>query len=54
MFQRRHYEAIAKVCLTSKTYSMEYEKVVNALVDMFKEDNPNFDEKRFLERIGWQ
>lgn len=43
LFQKRHYEAIAKV-LNLDPYT-----VPAALADMFKKDNPNFDREKFLD-----
>lgn len=48
-FNRRHYEAIAKVIRETDTDYACILTVANDLADMFKEDNPNFDRKRFLK-----
>ena len=46
-FQRRHYEAIAE-CLA---YSDARDYVIYEFIQMFEEDNDNFDRGRFRERL---
>jgi len=46
-FQRRHYEAIAK-CLA---YSDARDYVIYEFIQMFEEDNDNFDRGRFRKRL---
>ena len=47
-FQRRHYEAIAEAL----AFSDAPERVVDALINVFNQDNSNFDRKRFKGRIA--
>jgi hypothetical protein len=59
MFNKRHYEAIAKVIKphsaknTVDTVSDDYfVGMVLSIVDMFESDNPDFDRVRFIEACG--
>ena len=52
-FQRRHYEAIAKVLRSEFNGGLECEFitlliVMDKLVEMFAEDNPAFDSDKFI------
>lgn len=48
LFQRRHYEAIAKIInnSTDRLY------LVNQLNRLFEADNPNYEPQRFYEACG--
>lgn len=47
-FERRHLQAIADVFkANSNEYSRGRNQVLEALIDMFKADNPRFDESKF-------
>lgn len=48
IFSAQHYNAIA-ACLSELT---EDDDVVGALIEMFQNDNPNFDEELFLKKAG--
>ncbi len=61
-FQRRHYEQIAnvfgehldRIVLSGfnryrKRDSEQIEYLINNMISMFKRDNPNFNEERFLK-----
>lgn len=54
MFQKRHYEELAKIL---HHHGIEHREIMRYLVaDMiqaFKADNPNFDEKKFIESCGF-
>jgi len=58
-FSRRHYEAIAQVLNqqytqhpTSDTRHLDtLYHTIDALVEMFEEDNPNFDYRRFWQAV---
>lgn len=54
MFQKRHYEELAKIL---HHHSIKHREIMQCLVaDMihaFKADNPNFDEKKFIESCGF-
>lgn len=61
MFTRKHYKAIAKIT-DSKTcvqilsdnpfdYLLK-NQVIDALADMFEEDNPRFDRDKFIKACG--
>lgn len=55
LFQRRHYKTIALVIGTQIPTLAEREydnKLILEFCKVFKEDNPNFDEKKFKEAIG--
>ena len=67
MFQKRHYEVIAKVLGAVKSAKLTrkingdfrydgYCHSINHTIDLFvnlaKSDNPNFDEARFRNEIG--
>ena len=47
MFQRRHYEAIARMCALELTQP----EIINAYCVLFKYDNPNFNETRFRDKV---
>ena len=46
MFQRRHYEAVAKCCASTIT-----PETLDALCEMFQRDNPQFNQQRFRDRV---
>ena len=50
MFEKRHYEAIAKL-LKERGYGKN-RALQMALADLFASDNPRFDEIRFYEACG--
>ena len=53
MFNKQHYEAIAKVIKDHNVNDTECcYYVVADIVDMFDSDNPNFDRVRFIEACG--
>ena len=51
MFQHRHYVKIAAMMAArpalAATLRTANESMINSLVEMFKRDNPRFDENRF-------
>lgn len=54
MFTKRHYEVVAK---TTRRFLLSDDPIqpvglVNLLVGIFEEDNPNFDDRQFVEACG--
>ena len=47
-FTKKHYDRIAK-CLGELNYDSSASAILDALVEMFKEDNESFDEARFRQ-----
>jgi hypothetical protein len=55
MFQQRHFEAMASMMQQNfpkhgdkiLTHEAYWQQIVGALVDVFKQSNPHFDESRF-------
>ena len=55
LFQRRHYEAIARVLkqrATHPSYADEANKYVLDFADAFARDNERFNEAQFLRACG--
>lgn len=63
MFTRRHFEAIAEIIRSNSNIvgeSNSFDKgakyggacIAQDLSDLFKEDNPQFDESRFFQACG--
>ena len=50
-FTKQHYKAIAEIL---KAHKDDPREVAASLAMMFKNDNPTFDTRRFLEAAGWQ
>ena len=52
MFTKQHYEAIAE-CLSQSitTDTIQADNIIKGLIELFKSDNPNFNEKKFLQSI---
>lgn len=48
MFTPRHYKALAKVFYDNMDCS-----IIKDLCELFKEDNPNFDERKFKIACGY-
>jgi len=46
MFEKRHYEAIARVLRENE----HRHQIREALIDLFEKDNPRFDEVKFREK----
>jgi len=58
MFSKQHYKEVAKIIKWSKTrvigtnYTLiEKEALVNGLVELFRRDNPLFNEEKFRKEI---
>lgn len=49
-FSKKHFEAIAKLMKTTTAQSKD--ETIQALVKLFKEDNPRFSAQRFLKACG--
>ena len=52
MFERRHYEAIAKTLAGGNNGDMATFHAAHDLADMFERDNPRFNRARFLAACG--
>ncbi len=54
MFTKEHYRVIASVLkeAMSKRYWEVHPFIMSTLIDRFKMDNPEFDEKQFLMACG--
>ena len=57
LFARRHYKVVAKALATVQdskglSNSVGFQRAVNELVEMFADDNPSFDEAKFLQACG--
>ena len=57
-FTTKHYKAIAKALANVQdskglSNSVGFQRAVNELVEMFANDNPRFDEARFLQACGF-
>ena len=59
MFQKRHYEFVAKLLKNKqpkREFGIEWGKwldIVLQFVEDFRDDNPNFKTTRFLEACGY-
>jgi hypothetical protein len=58
-FQRRHYEAIAKILTNSDDWGYlgkinvyDKKRLVNRFISLFEEDNYNFNRTKFLNACG--
>ena len=59
MFERRHYESVAKVIASAQegargnsAEECGVSSVMLKLTNLFAADNPNFDHKRFIKACG--
>lgn len=50
---KKHFELVAKAILLAKTNGDDIELLVNHLAEKFKEQNPRFDESKFLTACGF-
>tara|TARA_R110002012_G_scaffold148_1_gene501 strand:- start:7495 stop:7677 length:183 start_codon:yes stop_codon:yes gene_type:complete len=48
-FQKRHYSILAEMIndITMSDGMIDYKDLLDYLCEIFRKDNPNFDEKRF-------
>ena len=58
-FQKRHYEAVATVMLSTRVNSVrglsQWDMTVHAFIATFKHDNSKFDTAKFLKACGgWE
>ena len=51
-FSRQHYQAIADILAEYAGEDKFIPGIVADLVEFFKQDNPRFDEKRFMDAAG--
>lgn len=52
MFTKKHYEAIAFVLNDARQAKAKPSGVVRRLADLFQDDNPHFNRRRFVEACG--
>ena len=52
MFQKRHYQALAKLIAEAKLPARHKLTLAKAHAKLFENDNPLFDRKRFLIACG--
>jgi hypothetical protein len=52
MFQRRHYEAIAKVLSKYTNTGRDLRPMIKDFETLFYEDNPNFQRAKFRIALG--
>jgi hypothetical protein len=56
IFEKRHYEAIAETLNEARDGNpldlLDFNVLVEALVDLFSRDDPRFDRKRFQHACG--
>jgi len=48
MMSKKHYEKFAEA-ISKLQYNVDKETIAHAMIPVFKEDNPRFDETRFLK-----
>ena len=52
LFERRHYEAIARILYESRVYKPYWTGLVEDFVEVFEADNSNFKRELFMKAVG--